>query len=112
MTALLSSKDDEIALLKTKLVVVLTEGPSSNEVVELKAKFTYLSTKVANLKDQLLNHHMESNSRSTLVVQSLTQNPHLPLRFQNPLFLVILILFCLFYVMNGCCSSSNEIVFS
>lgn len=51
MTALLSSKDDEIALLKTKLVVVLTEGPSSNEVVELKAKFTYLSTKVANLKD-------------------------------------------------------------
>lgn len=38
MTTLLSAKDDEIPLLKAKLVVAKTERLGSDEVLELKAK--------------------------------------------------------------------------
>lgn len=68
MPSILSSKDDEVALLKAKLVQTHTEGPGSDEMMELKAQNASLSAEVADLKDKLLNHHMEYNARPTLVV--------------------------------------------
>lgn len=65
MIVILNSKDDKIALLKAKLVLAQTEGPGSDEVVELKAKILIFLLKLPISKASYL---------TITLVQSFTQN--------------------------------------
>lgn len=81
MIALVSATNDEIALLKANLAIAQTKGPGFYKMQKFKDKNYYISTKVATLKDLLLNHHLQSNTMLTFVVRSLTKNPSLLPRF-------------------------------
>lgn len=81
MAILLSLKFVEISLLKAKLVQNQIVGPGSAEVIEFKAQNISLFAQVEELKDKLLNHHMELNACLTLIVKFLRQKPPSPPSF-------------------------------
>lgn len=90
MIALLSKKDVEIAMLKAQLDKAQSEGPGSEEVSELRAKNADLTAQVADLKEKLLQLHVDSDARLTLVLQSLSHKPPRPP--VNSMFLLLVIL--------------------
>ncbi|KAG5576057.1 hypothetical protein H5410_056191 [Solanum commersonii] len=68
MTALVSQKEAEIALLKAQM-----EGPGSTEVSKFKAKNEALLAQIFELKEKLIKLNNASNDRLSFVIQSLTQ---------------------------------------
>lgn len=71
----MTKKDTKIAQLKAKLTKVSEQGPSLEEVSELKAQNAQLTAKVEELKDKLLKSHDEADARLTLDPQNLNPKP-------------------------------------
>ncbi|KAH0765633.1 hypothetical protein KY285_001504 [Solanum tuberosum] len=75
MTVRVRNKDAEIALLKAELLKVQTEGPGTEAVKELKKQNEELLAKIDALQEKMIKDNDATNSRLTLVINSLSRQP-------------------------------------
>ncbi|KAH0740991.1 hypothetical protein KY290_034034 [Solanum tuberosum] len=76
MTMRVSTKDAKIAILKVVLLKAQTEGPGTAEVRELRKQNEVLFAKIVALQDKVIKDNDETNTRLTLIIKSLSHQPH------------------------------------
>ena len=72
----LSIKDTEIAILKTELLTAQTERPGTAMVQALERGDIELRAMVIALQEKSIKDNDDANSRLTLIIQSLSHQPH------------------------------------
>ena len=75
MIVLVRNKEAEIALLKEDLIKAQIEGPGTKVVQKLEKQNDELLVKIVTLQEKMIKDNDETNSRITLVINSLS---HLP----------------------------------